>query len=698
MISKERVKILSELYFKFSIRRITEYISMLFLFLLSLYVRLLPLQYGEFIGEFDPYLQFYATKVIVEGIETEGLRGLFSFFNHHIKLTWYPYGVDLGLHYYPGVPYIGALTYIILKYLGIAVSLYDVAVFLPPVLASVSVIFLYLIGKEIKSEFTGIIAAIFYSIAPAVIARSNLGWYDTECVGMPALIIALYFFIKSLKEKYKNKKIIYSILAGVFSGLMGASWGAFAYLYAIYAFFSIVVVLFSLDDDYIYSYLPMILVTMIIVESVPRVKYIYLMGYLALLQYLAIGLVISYTYLDLSRIKESVYYFITISVIIALAVIVILPIVPIGLSGRLLSVANPLLKAKYRIIQTVQEQANASFVFFFRNFFILIPFSIYGLYLMLKDKRVDHILLAIFLITSIYAASNFVRLLILSAPFITLAGALGLEDIFSCIFGRLFAYEERLHRKYGFIPSSIKAAAIVFIIIIVFSSVYYAYGIGIPSADYPVTILTGGAPINQISYCWLEALEWMKVNIPNSSIIAAWWDYGYWISFIAGKKTLADNGTLNTTRIALLARMFLSDEDNALKILKQLHAKYIVIYLGTQKIITIGAQYYILWGFGEDGKFIQMAKIIGEPESKYINRSNTSGCIYKQAFWNTFLGKLIPYTFLQKQRLGNGQIVDIYTYYPKYPEKPNKNTRVIMVYRTESGEYGEVIIYKIVHY
>jgi dolichyl-diphosphooligosaccharide--protein glycosyltransferase len=195
----------------------------------------------------------------------------------------------------------------------------------------------------------------------------------------------------------------------------------------------------------------------------------------------------------------------------------------------------------------------------------------------------------------------------------------------------------------------------------------------------------------------MEALEWMKANVPNNTIVASWWDYGYWISFIAGKKTLADNGTMNITRISLLAEMFLSDEDRGIEIMKKLGAEYVVIYLGAIEVSSQqGGHYVLLRGFGEEGKFIQMAKILGENPDIYINRSNSEGSIYTDAFWNTFLGHLIPYKFVQKQSLG-GQQVDVYQYNPKYPTIPNKEAKLILVYKTSDPGYGEVIVYKLVN-
>ena len=56
----------------------------------------------------------------------------------------------------------------------------------------------------------------------------------------------------------------------------------------------------------------------------------------------------------------------------------------------------------------------------------------------------------------------------------------------------------------------------------------------------PATILTG-ATTNPPSNDWLDTLEWMKLNTPQDSVIGSWWDYGYWISTLSERTSIADN-------------------------------------------------------------------------------------------------------------------------------------------------------------
>ena len=68
--------------------------------------------------------------------------------------------------------------------------------------------------------------------------------------------------------------------------------------------------------------------------------------------------------------------------------------------------------------------------------------------------------------------------------------------------------------------------------------------------------------------------------MPQNAVIASWWDYGFWITVNTGRITLADNANFNYTKIYLLARALISDENTSLNILKKFGASYVLIYEG----------------------------------------------------------------------------------------------------------------------
>ena len=70
------------------------------------------------------------------------------------------------------------------------------------------------------------------------------------------------------------------------------------------------------------------------------------------------------------------------------------------------------------------------------------------------------------------------------------------------------------------------------------------------------------------------------LNTPEDARIMAWWDYGYQISSIANRTTLADGNTWNHEHIALLGKILTTKPHEAHKIARHL-GDYIFIVAGT---------------------------------------------------------------------------------------------------------------------
>jgi dolichyl-diphosphooligosaccharide--protein glycosyltransferase len=87
------------------------------------------------------------------------------------------------------------------------------------------------------------------------------------------------------------------------------------------------------------------------------------------------------------------------------------------------------------------------------------------------------------------------------------------------------------------------------------------------NAANPVTILTSGTSFNISTNDWTDAMQWLRENTPEDAVIAAWWDYGYWISTLSERKTLSDNATTLDWQIRKSASMFMSTPDHAWQIL-----------------------------------------------------------------------------------------------------------------------------------
>jgi len=122
-------------------------------------------------------------------------------------------------------------------------------------------------------------------------------------------------------------------------------------------------------------------------------------------------------------------------------------------------------------------------------------------------------------------------------------------------------------------------------------------------AYVPTTIACGSLPVkpDETVTDWLYALAWMRNN-ESVKVVASWWDYGYWITVIGNKTTLSDNGTLNSTQIACVAKMFMSNETAAVKFLKDYDVTHVAVF------ITFDTSGNDL-GWGEESKWRWMARI-----------------------------------------------------------------------------------------
>lgn len=78
---------------------------------------------------------------------------------------------------------------------------------------------------------------------------------------------------------------------------------------------------------------------------------------------------------------------------------------------------------------------------------------------------------------------------------------------------------------------------------------------------------------------YLKGYQWIDANTPKDSRVMAWWDYGYQITGIAKRTSIADGNTWNHEHIATLGRTMTSPERKAWNTIRHL-ADYILVWAG----------------------------------------------------------------------------------------------------------------------
>jgi len=76
-----------------------------------------------------------------------------------------------------------------------------------------------------------------------------------------------------------------------------------------------------------------------------------------------------------------------------------------------------------------------------------------------------------------------------------------------------------------------------------------------------------------------DAYFWLRDNTPEDARVMAWWDYGYQITGIANRTTIADGNTWNHEHIALLGKTLTSSERDGHRVARHL-ADYILVWAG----------------------------------------------------------------------------------------------------------------------
>merc|ERR1719161_2046155 len=78
---------------------------------------------------------------------------------------------------------------------------------------------------------------------------------------------------------------------------------------------------------------------------------------------------------------------------------------------------------------------------------------------------------------------------------------------------------------------------------------------------------------------YYDGYKWIDQNTPKDSRVMAWWDYGYQITGIAKRTSIADGNTWNHEHIATLGRTLTSPQKRAWNAIRHL-ADYVLVWGG----------------------------------------------------------------------------------------------------------------------
>lgn len=711
--------------FDFHLRHLLIIGILIISFSISAMVRSQAADYGFQLNEFDPFFNYRATQYLVD-------HGLNAYVHWHDDMSWYPNGRDVFATAQVPLHVTDAILY---KIFGGGSSLYNFTILFPVVFGSITAIVVFALVRVMAGTSAGLFASLFFALSPPIIVRGTIGWFKSEPLGLFYGLLGVYLFLSGLKSENKKIAIAKLIGGGFFLATGFASWGGIEFFLVPLGLFFLALPFIRKDHNFLLWAVPLfVAVTMIISGGLfarPGPSFVFGARGLAMIGPAIILIIIIFIQKyskEQYRIRNS---------LIALAALIIIGGIILSGGGlhstsfRYLNAVNPFLTSEDPLVDSVAEHATPTLAQNFSYFSVLMLFAGLGIWLAFRKRnggtnnkfslKNEMVVFALIVgIVGAYSGSTFSRLELLTATSVIILSSIGLAILVSDILKRENTKVIESPKKVtntkkeapakktnyymlGRIPKIAFVAVLVALLLV--PTLYPVNANWISITKSPPTILNGGSNFAISTDDWPSALKWIKDNTPKDSVVASWWDYGYWIQTLGERKTLADNATVDTNIIANIARMLLNSPDEAWKTLKNMGANYVLVYVVGQKFVSNGQDLYVLGGGGDESKKQWFMKIGGLDSSKFLQDDSFTPTDY---FWkNTLLGQMFPFTPLtyydpnthnESPTYTTGYTA-IYSKAIKYPADGNGPLRLVYssssIDRKDSGVFSGVLIYQV---
>jgi dolichyl-diphosphooligosaccharide--protein glycosyltransferase len=557
---------------------------------------------------------------------------------------WYPDGLDMS-HSLPALPMTAAILYSIVSFLGVNVDLMAFVSFLPAIMGTLCCLIVYFIGKDMGGKAIGLFAALFLALIPSFLARTALGFFDTEVPGMLGLLLFIFLFLRAIEEtRSLRSSLIYSFGAAAALAYFIMGWGAAYFIMDLAVLFVFVLILLKRYTPHLLlSYSITFGLALFIATKFPDVS----------LGYLTSGAVIPVAGVFLLLcIAEVLRHNISMRTKVSLTVTSLAAVVAgfvvmwqlgymEGIAGKFITVLDPFVRAASPLIESVAEHRISAWGNIYYELGLGILFFLTGLYFTLRNPTNRNVFLLLFGATSLYFAASMVRLLVIFAPAFSLLAAMGILGILKPFYALLREAPQiaiKSKRRIARVSKEYSGAAIFLVFMLLFTNLAFSpQNGGMPrvygQASAPITISAASLPVtpSEPAQEWLDMLSWTQNNLQSTSVVCAWWDYGYWLSILGNVTSLADNATVNGTQIENIGFIFMAPEDQSMKMLALYNAKYILVFTVLAISQSSDGTSYVVQpaGYGDEGKWTWMARISGQARDRFIQ----TGFISTELAW-----------------------------------------------------------------
>ena len=541
---------------------------------ISMMIRSTPASYGLELFEFDPFFNYRATEYILE-------NGTDAYFNWIDEKSWHPFGRNVSETSQVTLHLTAASLYPIFNF---GSSLYDFTIFLPLVFGSLTAIVVFAFVRVLGGTTAGLFAALIFSISLPIFTRGLIGWFKSEPLGLFFAFLALYLFVSGLKFNKGKISLIKLIFGGLFLSLGFSAWGGILFFLIPIVLFYFALPFFKNKDNFIIWAAPTFSISLIVFSLIFERTSTFIIGYAGLAILLpTIFVIISGIIMKFSSERTKIRNCIIILISFIVSGVGIFNSGIIGLpSFRYLNAVNPFLTSQDSLTDSVAEHMTTSITLSFTFLSVFLIFAVIGMWFLFSKKTInlktDMRIFAIFIsIVAIYVSSAFIRLELFASVAIIILGSIGLTILTQ----KIFEQNKQNLTKLIF--------PVIIIILFIIPVTLPENNTWLGWADFAPSILNGGSTFSNFSSNdWKDATLWLKENTSEDAIVASWWDYGYWITTLSERTTLADNATLIDWQIQKIAYTLITTPDNSWNILSADHTEDISSYLGNENVVKFG--------------------------------------------------------------------------------------------------------------
>ncbi|KAH9597385.1 Oligosaccharyl transferase [Trypanosoma melophagium] len=623
--------------------RVLTGLSILFL-LYAIYraysIRLYPIHiYGKIIHEFDPWFNYRATEYLSE----HGWRAFFEWYDYMswyplgrpVGTTIYPglqitsvviqrvlaiLGVNMSINdtcvYVPA--WFGSLSTMLVALLSYETS---------------------------GSLATCALAAALFAISPAHLMRSMAGEYDNECIALAAMLLTFYMWVRSLRtEKSWPIGVLTGLAYGYMVSTWGG-YIFVLNMVALHAAVCVLVdwIRGVYNTSLLKAYSLFFVVGTAIATRVPPVGSTPFRSLEQLMALLVFIFMWALHFSEIVRRRAGVsirsvkslqirarVFMLTLAALVLIALLLAPQgyFVPLSLRVRALFVAHT--RTGNPLVDSVAEHRPASADSYWSFFHICYPLWFVGVVIVLiypeNPMRRASSFFVCYSFTALYFSGRMSRLLLLAGPVATACAAVPIGFAVTFALQQLFwkggeststttttdsarrrglkaskkakkgqndgETELFLHMEIQRCLESLPRTIRVSLAVLVFATLLFnpaidsyvnvaermAYGMSNPRIMFYVKNSYGESVLIDDYYV---SYMWLRNHTPADARVLAWWDYGYQITGIGNRTSLADGNTWNHEHIATIGKLLTSPVKEAHSLIRHL-ADYVLIWSGHQ--------------------------------------------------------------------------------------------------------------------